>query len=141
MYVDGISKENLKTLRNSTLIKVTPIIAGYWMLQLLSPNSLLTLFASRYNFGIGATNEQCWYKYKISWLVMLKLGILLSYFLPTLAVASHEFYTGFNKNTKQKRVSIQPQENSFGLNCSKWLMMGMKGATIKVIPFDHQSLN
>ena len=56
-YVDGISKENLKTLRNSTLIKVTPIIAGYWMLQLLSPNSLLTLFASRYNFGIGATNE------------------------------------------------------------------------------------
>ena len=56
MYVDGISKENLKTLRNSTLIKVTPITAATDAATSL-PLILLTLFASRYNFGIGATNE------------------------------------------------------------------------------------
>ena len=47
------------------------------------------------------------YKYRSPKILSYKLGReLISYFIPTLAVASHEFYTGFNKNTKQKRVSI-----------------------------------
>ena len=56
IYLGGIGTQHLKTSRNSTLIKVTPITAATDAATSL-PLILLTLFASRYNFGIGATNE------------------------------------------------------------------------------------
>ena len=57
IYLGGIGTQHLKTSRNSTLIKVTPITAAATDAATSLPLILLTLFASRYNFGIGATNE------------------------------------------------------------------------------------